>query len=257
MEYGVSRLSVVSMRAEANWHSLQVNQMLFGEHYLVLERETGWLRIQHIPDDVQGWIPEAQHHSITYDYFVHVSDADFRITLDTVSTLLYRKSPLPIMIGSVIPIGHQELFALEEQLAFGGDSKSIHQRRDAEFIQQLARKFMNAAFLPGGKTPFGLEIHSFIQLLYRLAGYRIGRHPHSWPYLGVPVKSPVEFCVGDILYFRSQDRDDVGLLLEKDKVMVMLGHLTPLRLEHPLLVDSETTQPVGEVTGALRLIKGR
>ena len=67
----------------------------------------------------------------------------------------------------------------------------------------------------------------------------------------------MEFCVGDILYFRSQDRDDVGLLLEKDKVMVMLGHLTPLRLEHPLLVDSETTQPVGEVTGALRLIKGR
>ncbi len=38
-------------------------------------------------------------------------------------TVLYKKSPLTIVMGSVVPISNSELFKIEEQFAFNGESK--------------------------------------------------------------------------------------------------------------------------------------
>src|SRR5690606_32762391 len=94
-EFGVCRLSVVSVRKDAADQSEQVTQLLFGDHYRVIGRSTDgkWLRISIYFDDYEGWIDAKQHQPITPEYFDHINHAEFKITTDISSSLLYNKSP--------------------------------------------------------------------------------------------------------------------------------------------------------------------
>src|ERR1051326_2582941 len=96
-DFGVCRLSIVPVFGEAG-ASVQVFQLLFGDAYEVIGRskDKSWLSIKTSFDQVSGWIHRNHHHSIAKDYFDQIVQADFKITLDVVSTLLYKKSPLPI-----------------------------------------------------------------------------------------------------------------------------------------------------------------
>ena len=46
MEYGICLLSHVPCRKEASDRSEMVTQLLFGEHYTVLEVEAKWVKIK-------------------------------------------------------------------------------------------------------------------------------------------------------------------------------------------------------------------
>src|ERR1043165_5860796 len=101
-DFGVCRLSIVPVFDEAKASS-QVYQLLFGDAYEVTNRskDKSWFLIK--ANGVEGWIHRHHHHSISKEYFDQISQADFKITLDLVSTLLYQKSPLPILLGSTVP----------------------------------------------------------------------------------------------------------------------------------------------------------
>ena len=74
-------------------------------------------------------------------------------------------------MGSIVPISGSELFKVEEQFAFNGESKSLGQRRDMEFIRQMARRYVGAPYLAGGKSPFGIDAPGLLHMVFRIAGY--------------------------------------------------------------------------------------
>src|SRR5690349_5840252 len=123
IDYGVNRLSVVSVRAEASDKAEQVTQLLFGDHYEVTQQseDRKWVRVRVNFDQYEGWIDAKQHHTISKEYYEYLSRAEFKITTDLTSTMLYNKSPLIILMGSMIPISSSELFKMEEQFAFNGE----------------------------------------------------------------------------------------------------------------------------------------
>src|SRR5215203_2991328 len=155
-EYGVCRLSVVPIRIEASDRSEQVTQLLFGDHYEVIfkNHDQKWLRIRTHFDQYEGWIDQKQHHAISHDYFDYLNRAEFKITTDATSTILYNKAPIMILLGSMIPISSFELFKMEEQFAFNGEAKNLGQKREYEFLKSAAMKYLNAPYLWGGKSPF-------------------------------------------------------------------------------------------------------
>src|SRR5438046_2201347 len=101
IDFGVCRLSVVPVRLEPSDRSEQVTQLLFGDHYEVLDqaRDRQWLRIRIHFDQYEGWIDGKQHHAIPQDYFDYLDQAEFKITTDLTSSMLYHKSPLVILMG--------------------------------------------------------------------------------------------------------------------------------------------------------------
>src|SRR5882724_6066105 len=159
-DFGVCRLSVVPVRQSAE-SVVQTSQLLFGDAYEVTERskDKQWLNIKTNFEGTQGWIYRHHHHSIAQDYYEQIVQADFKITIDLVSTLLYKKSPLPVLMGSIVPISSSELFKMDEQFAFNGEAKSISQKRDADFLVAIALKYLNAPEIEGGKNPFGICAH--------------------------------------------------------------------------------------------------
>ncbi|HEY9047625.1 MAG TPA: SH3 domain-containing protein, partial [Ohtaekwangia sp.] len=120
LDYGVCRLSVLSVRAEPSDKAEQTTQLLFGDHYEVIDRskDNKWLRIRIYFDQYEGWIDALQHHAVSKDYIEYLEKSELKITTDLTSSLLYNKSPLAILMGSMIPISSSELFKMEEQFAF-------------------------------------------------------------------------------------------------------------------------------------------
>ena len=60
MKYGISNLSIVPMRDEAADHVEMVNQILFGEHFKILESRKKWSKIRLSHDNYEGWISNKQ-----------------------------------------------------------------------------------------------------------------------------------------------------------------------------------------------------
>jgi hypothetical protein len=131
IDYGVCRLALVSIRKEPRDAAEQVTQLLFGDHYEVTgtSEDKRWLRIVIYADRAEGWLDARQHHTISREYFDQINQTDFKITTEVASPVLYKKSPLTIVMGSIVPISNSELFKIEEQFAFNGEAKGLGQRR--------------------------------------------------------------------------------------------------------------------------------
>lgn len=254
-EFGVCRLSVVSVRKDAADQSEQVTQLLFGDHYRVIGRSADgkWLRISIYFDDYEGWIDAKQHQPITPEYFDHINHAEFKITTDISSSLLYNKSPQIVLIGSVIPISSSELFRMEEQFAFNGEAKSLGQRREFEFLRSIAVKYLNSPYQWGGKNPFGIDCSGFTQMVFKICGYKLQRNTSQQVNQGKKVESIADARPGDLLFF-SNDKgvvSHVGILIERNKVIHASGKVRIDPLADKGIQHAET----GVITHHLTTIK--
>src|SRR4051812_6019618 len=106
IDFGVCRLAIVAVRREADPKGEMVTQLLFGDHYEVIgiSKDQHWLLIIVNADNTTGWIDRLQHHTISKEYYDQIGLANFKITTDIASTMLYKKSPLTIVMGSIVPI---------------------------------------------------------------------------------------------------------------------------------------------------------
>jgi hypothetical protein len=233
IDYGVCRLSLVPVRKHPADQAEQVTQLLFGEDYETLEQtqDKKWVRIRIHYDRYEGWIDSRQHHSITREYFEYISRAEFKITTDVTSSLLYNKTPLMILMGSIIPISASELFKMEEQFAFNGDSKSLGQKREYEYLKGIAFKYLHAPYQWGGKSPFGIDCSGFIQMVFKICGYRLHRDSHEQATQGKIVKTLGEAVPGDVAFFKNAENKIVhtGIILTDDRIIHASGRV---RVDH-------------------------
>jgi len=226
IDYGVCRLALVSIRKEPRDAAEQVTQLLFGDHYEVAESsdDKRWLRVVIYADRAEGWLDARQHHAISKEYFDQINQTDFKITTEVASAVLYKKSPLTIVMGSIVPISNSELFKIEEQFAFNGEAKGLGQKRDAEYLKTIARKYLAAPYQWGGKSPFGIDASGLTQMVYRIAGYNLYRDVRQQSTQGKKVS---EVLPGDLVFFadKSSTVKHVGILLEEGRVIHAHGQV--------------------------------
>jgi hypothetical protein len=229
IDYGVSRLAVVPIRISPDDRTEQTSQLLFGDHYEVLSTSSDmkWLHIRVFADGYEGWIDANQHHSITPEYFDQINHANFKITTDLASGILYKKNPLTILIGSIVPISNSELFKMEEQFAFNGESKSLGQKRDFEFLHSIALKYLHAPYQWGGKSPFGIDCSGFTQMVFKIGGYGLSRDAQQQANCGKEVNDLSSAQPGDLAFFTGINGKvgHVGFILEEQKIIHASGRV--------------------------------
>ena len=256
---GVCRLSVVPVRRDPKESAEQVTQLLFGEHYEIIETSVDeeWFRIRMVWDSYEGWINAQQHHAIPQEYFEHIDATDYKISLDVTGSLLFRKQQTPIVIGSVLPLSPNELFQMDEQLAFNGDAKSLSQRRDAEFIKLMAHRYLGSPYLWGGKSPFGIDCSGYVQMVYKLAGYPMKRDAYQQAEQGTVVGEFSEAHLGDLAFFSKNNLkiSHVGIILDGNHIIHASGRVRKDMLTEEGIVHADSGQVTHKLHSIRRILK--
>jgi hypothetical protein len=244
VEYGVCRLAVVPVRAGHQEAAVQATQLLFGDHYEVLSASVDgkWILIRNYADQCEGWLDIRQHHSISKEYFEQINKTDYKITTEVASAVLYKKSPLTIVMGSIVPISNSELFKIEEQFAFNGESKGLGQKRDVDFLRGVARKYLSSPYQLGGKSPFGVDAPGLTQMIYKIGGYSLHRDIVQQSLQGKKIKSFQEARQGDLAFFSEKGGvvNHVGMIMDEDKIIHVWGQVRIDALTDEGILNPET-----------------
>jgi hypothetical protein len=229
LQRGICRLSIVPVRKEPTHGSELVTQLLFGDHYTILSYtpDKNWIHIKIYFDEYEGWIDIKQSKSISEEYFHDMINNEFKISTDLTTSILYKKKPLQIVMGSILPIAHTELFDFEEQFAFNGEAKNLGQKRDFDFIRSTALKYLNTPYLWGGKTPFGIDCSGFVQMVYKIAGYKLKRDTSEQVRQGQIIKEFNKAMPGDLAFFSDSNGKigHVGIIFEDKKIIHAHGQV--------------------------------
>ncbi len=258
IDHGVCRLALVSVRKDPSDQSEQVTQLLFGDHYEVtlVSDNKKWVRIRIHADLCEGWVDQKQHHSITKEFFEQINHTNYKISTDLTSSLLYKKNPLTILMGSIVPISNSELFRMEEQFAFNGESKSLGQKRDFEFLKSIALKYLNAPYQWGGKSPFGIDCSGFTQMVFKISGYPLLRDAGQQANHGKKVKTISEAQPGDLAFFQNAEGHiiHVGIILRDEKIIHASGKVHIDHLLEEGILNAETKIYTHHLAGIRRIL---
>lgn len=253
-EKGICRLCLVPVMSDPSFHALQLSELLFGEHYEVLERskDKKWLRIKIHFDGVTGWILGVHFYGISQEYFEQVNQSDYKVCTDLTANIFFKKHYLNILIGSVLPITTNELFKIEEQLAFNGNSKSLGQRRDNVFVRETLQKYMYAPYRAGGRTPYGIDDIGMVQQVYRIAGYPVARNLAQLAQTGDKVDNFSASKPGDLLVWTAESEVKAGICIGDRQAVVVTDSVKIVNIDEKGLTDE---MPKGQLVAVRRILK--
>lgn len=245
MQYGICNLSIISLRAEPSDVAEQVSQLLYGEHFKVLESRKYWSRIRNSFDACEGWICNNQFEQISEDKYLEIEHSDCQISNDYTDFISDGKSLIPLVIGSCVNAS-----GLLEHSFEGSSTTGIKSRED---LIKNALFYLNTPFLWGGKTPFGIDNGGFTQMAYKLSGYRLLRDATQQATQGEPLSFIEESKQGDLAFFDDNDGKivHVGIIMNNNYIIHSFGKVRIDRIDHTGIFNAE----IGRYSHQLRVIK--
>lgn len=214
MQYGLCDLSVVALRSEASDTSELISQVLYGDHFKVLEHRKSWSRIRLGFDKYEGWIDNKQFQFINEVDYKILHNSDPLMSTDLVDFISTQKQHLhPILLGATLN-GLSYLKHTFEGTASVG-------LKDKTKLIDTAILYLNTPYLWGGKTPFGIDCSGFVQMVYKLNGFNILRDASQQASLGDALSFIEESEPGDLAFFDNNEGDiiHVGIIMKDHKII--------------------------------------
>ncbi len=248
--FGICNLAIVPVRAEASDRSEIVSQLLFGEHLEVLEQNRQWTRIRAHYDNYEGWIDTKQFRAVSGDDFERLNQLPIVLNGDLIEYVTAAdNSLLPIPLGASLSFLDTDINT--EGFRFEG-LKVTGQKEKSQLIQ-TAFMYLNAPYLWGGKTPFGLDCSGFTQMVYKLNGYKLLRDASQQATQGEALSFIEESEPGDLAFFDNEEGRiiHVGIIMENNYIIHASGKVRIDRLDHLGIYNPEANRH----THRLRVIK--
>jgi cell wall-associated NlpC family hydrolase len=213
------------------------SQLLFGELFDIIEEKEGFLQIINVWDNYEGWIDSSQatiltdeeHHSLSSSARKTVTEPFAKVTLNKYSELM-------VPAGGDIYTSGKKLFEIKG-LSFLFDETSS---RPVD-VAGTAKKFLNAPYLWGGKTCFGIDCSGFTQVLFKTIGIPIPRDSSQQVNSGEPVSLLSETLPGDLAFFDDEEGNiiHVGLLLSPEEIIHASSRVRLDSIDHHGIFNKE------------------
>jgi hypothetical protein len=251
MQYGISSLSIIAMRNEAADQAEMVNQILFGEHFKVLEVRKKWSRIRLAHDSYEGWICNKQWVEITEDDYKQLDKDVSTITTDILD-IITKDNHQAIVIGSILPF-YKSGHALINDEMYKFDGMTTPGFVNKEKLIENSLVYLNAPYLWGGRSPLGVDCSGFTQMVYRLQGIDLPRDAYQQAKVGTTLSFVEESEAGDLAFFDNEEGKvtHVGIILEDSHIIHASGKVRIDRIDQQGIFNTE----LGSHTHKLRLIK--
>ncbi|WP_320814704.1 C40 family peptidase [Flavobacterium sp.] len=249
--FGICNLSIVPIRFEPSDRSEQVSQLLFGEHFTILEQDKKWTKIEVAFDNYIGWIDNKQYLIINEEQFNFLNNSPIILNSDLIE---YISTPNNIL--TPIPLGASLSFLENEQintLNYTFDGIKVCGQKDKANLIKTAFMYLNTPYLWGGKTPFGIDCSGFTQMVYKINGYNLLRDASEQAMQGEALSFIEESEPGDLAFFDNEEGNitHVGIMMNDNYIIHASGKVRIDRLDHLGIYNVDT----GRHTHKLRVIK--
>ena len=266
MEFGISLQSILPIRSEPDHKAEMVSQILFGELFRILHKELNWIRIQLSYDNYEGWIDLKQVTLLDESEFIRLFNAKTPSSVDLVQLLSNdsKKTILPVLLGSSLPGLADHHFRIKDQFfSFEGltsDSLSLEvvpsQQERLIAKQRLiddAMLYLNAPYLWGGRSPFGIDCSGFTQMVYKLNKIKLLRDASQQAAMGESLNFVSEAEPGDLAFFDDEEGKiiHVGLMMNKNRIIHASGKIRIDSIDHQGIYSEEEKK----YTHKLRVIR--
>uniref|UniRef100_UPI003568ECE0 C40 family peptidase n=1 Tax=Zeaxanthinibacter enoshimensis TaxID=392009 RepID=UPI003568ECE0 len=152
---------------------------------------------------------------------------------------------IPLLLGS--SVGHLHLVGQRFEGAFTNGTRS------KSHLVDTALMYLNAPFVSGGKTPFGIDSAGLTQMVYKINGYDLLRDAAEQAKQGEALSFIEESEEGDLAFFDNNEGviDHVGIIMRDNYIIHAYGKVRIDRIDHTGIFDAEQ----GRYSHSLRVIK--
>ena len=249
--FGICNLSIIPLRIDSSDRSEIVSQILFGEHFEIIEQQKVWTKIKLHYDNYEGWIDTKQYKLISEENYKTLCNEAIILNADLVEYIAAPNNILiPITLGASLSfLNHNDINT--DNYEFEG--LKISGIKPKSNLVSLAYLYLNAPYLWGGKTPFGIDCSGFTQMVYKLNGHKLLRDASQQATQGEVLSFIEESEPGDLAFFDNEEGNiiHVGIILEDNYIIHASGKVRVDRLDHLGIYNAE----VNRHTHRLRVIK--
>lgn len=220
--YSICQLTLIPIRKEPAERSEMISQLLFGETFEILEYKNIWSLIKTQFDGYVGWVSTKMITLLDEDDFKNYQAADkiyskgpiCRVSLDG------GKSSLYLAGGSTLIEKNNQVMFNNHRLEIDLTAE-LHRQNSMVDIAGTALKFLNAPYLWGGRTIFGIDCSGLTQIVYKMNGLALPRDAHQQAETGITIPTIEDVKPGDLAFFENNKGriDHTGIVLENDEII--------------------------------------
>ena len=234
-----------------------VTQLLFGDVFEILEIQPKWIRIKDAYDGYESWIDHKQWLEISIETFEELKKIHAKQVVSDLAAVvrINEKEVQSILIGSSLPgLNSQQVVTVESQnFAFDGSFFDLNSTPPKAKLVENSFMYLNAPYLWGGKTPFGIDCSGFTQMVYKLNGFALPRDAYQQAEIGETLSFVEEAEPGDLAFFDDDEGNiiHVGMVLEQGTIIHASGKVRIDALDHQGIYNKD----LKNYSHKLRLIK--
>ena len=253
MKYAGCCVPVSALRKEPSHRSEMVSQLLFGECCMLLEYgKDNWIKVKCRYDDYEGWCQLSHVVEIDEENYLQ---ADKELTDEWVNEVDYNGHQMYVPMGSSLTsLTHGRAFWRKNLVKYSGKVwKPVVVKINQKIIKQIAYKFLNTAYLWGGKSVFGIDCSGFAQMVYKFLNVPLPRDAWQQAVKGDTVTSLKDVICGDLAFFDNEEGKitHVGIMLNPQEIIHASGKVRIDPIDSKGIINCDT----GKRTHNLRLIK--
>lgn len=237
-QYGICHLPLAPLRSHPDDASEMVSQILFGQTLLILDNTNPkWTLIQVCDDGYQAYIGNKQYQTISKEEFEHLNQHRQTVNRHGVRiTQTDKQITFEIPLGSILPT--------EESFRFGNYEYRHDFVPQEETLLETARSFLNAPYLWGGKSIFGIDCSGFTQTVFSAHGIQLLRDASQQATQGQTVPNLGQARPADLAFFYNDKGRiiHVGILLDNSQIIHASGCVRIDRIDEKGIFNEETGQ---------------